>query len=74
MTKPFPAKCIDCEYSIVDPSSTWQLLCKHPKINAKDAHFLGASNSRGTSCMEERGKSFWFAKCGTAGKLWKPNQ
>jgi hypothetical protein len=72
MSRPFPVFCRDCKHSRHEKGSEWNLKCHNPLVNAKDPWALSCSkNHSGTSCLDER-RIFWFAICGTEGKLWEP--
>lgn len=72
MSKPFPALCKDCKHSKAQTGSGWNLLCLHPKVNAKDPWALSRADTHdgGSNCKEEREK-MWLAQCGMSGKLWE---
>lgn len=73
MTKPpFPRLCRDCRHASPDGSSTWNLKCHHPVVNARDPWALAAADvpHRGTDCRGEREKR-WPAACGMRGALWE---
>lgn len=62
--------CKDCKWSIVDPTSPWQLLCANVEVNRKDPWVLSSSKASGTNSRTER-KGRWFAVCGMVGKKWE---
>lgn len=74
MSKPFPALCKDCKYSLPEERSEWCLRCHHPLVNAKDHWALAAASGHtfgnGTACNSER-EAGWFKPCGIKGKLWE---
>lgn len=70
INKPFPALCKDCKYSKPEERSEWNLRCFDPSVNAKDPYALGSANGSGTSCTNEREKS-WPAACGMRGARWE---
>ena len=74
MTKPFPALCKECKWSVAENDREWNVNCVHPKVNACDPYALGGGPGRiyGTGCVEERKRIGLFAKCGMKGKLWEP--
>ena len=73
MTKPYPALCKDCKWSVPDGDRSWTLLCTNPIINANDPWALTKSEDQifGSSTRDERSRNHIFAKCGTKGKLWE---
>ena len=71
--KPYPALCKDCKHSEPEEGYEWNLLCKHPVVNANDAEALSSPTARGTGCKREREKGI-FKKCGMAGDLWEPKK
>ncbi len=73
MTKPFPAFCKDCKHSKPEKNSTWNLLCHHPVINAKNSYALSRAGTfeLGSDCRDQRSQKSWFAPCGMRGKLWE---
>lgn len=73
MTKPFPALCKDCKWSIAHDTRDWVLFCGNPKVNSKDPWALAGNGTQfGSRCNEERSKRNFFAMCGMKGKLWEP--
>jgi hypothetical protein len=71
MSKPYPTFCADCKHSVTENGSEWNLQCRHPKVNARNAYSLAAATKhRGVSCREERDKR-WLSPCGMSGKLWE---
>lgn len=64
--------CKDCAYSQPDKHSTWTLRCVNPQVNASDEYALAYATFDGTSCVEQRRNTSWFAKCGQRGKQWTP--
>jgi hypothetical protein len=72
MTKPFPALCVGCNFSVPEVTSSWILRCTHPLVNAKDSWALSSSKINGSECRAERERTSWFAACGRSGKLWQP--
>jgi hypothetical protein len=65
-----PKLCKDCTHSVPDTHSPWTLRCKNPIVNAKDPWALSYTEFTGSSCREEREKT-WFAPCGQKGKLYE---
>jgi hypothetical protein len=64
--------CVQCVWSHVDPTSTWNLRCMHPIVNAKDSWSLSSLNIHGSSCQNERERTWLdFPACGKVGKLWE---
>ena len=63
--------CKDCAHSIPDKQSPWTLKCKNPQVNSKDPWALSYTDFVGSSCREERQRT-WWAQCGMKGKLWEP--
>ena len=76
MTRPSPVFCKDCKYSFPEENSSWNLKCKHPKVNAIDPYALASTESiPGTSCREERAVKYTpWAACGQVGKLWESKE
>lgn len=77
MSKPFPALCKDCKWSVPEEGSrsSWSLRCVNPIVNAEDSWALAAGDGRsaGSDPQSERRKTGWFfVKCGMKGKLWEP--
>jgi hypothetical protein len=75
MNKPFPALCLDCRHSKTDERSPWTHKCFHPKVVASDNWALACNYEGkpcGSSCVDERRRTGWFAQCGIKGKLWEP--
>lgn len=64
--------CKDCKWSSPDPSLTWNLRCKNPEVNARDAWALTQANFSGSECRSEREKLWvWLGPCGMKGRLWE---
>lgn len=66
--------CNECKWGILNRREV-EVMCTHPRIEGVNSHSLACSNSeyRGSSCRNERRKTFWmFPKCGQVGKLWEP--
>jgi hypothetical protein len=73
-SRPYPALCRDCKWSISVEQRQWELRCINPKVNASDSWALSAGYEMwaiGTDCRAERDKTSWFSKCGMKGKLWE---
>ena len=74
MSKPFPALCINCKFSVPEKQISIYNLCTHPKVVSKDNYALARNfegRTAGSSCNDERGKKSWLAPCGMKGKLWE---
>lgn len=63
--------CQDCKYSLPEKNSTWNLLCRHPRILSKDSYALSSPSREGVSARQERKKRFTIFGCGMRGALWE---
>lgn len=72
----YPKLCKDCKYSRLKKNGLHNRnLCVHPIIIRTSPAGLADNNEEyeyGASCLKEREKISWFAKCGIKGKLFEP--
>ena len=66
----YPKFCKECVWSEPEERSNWNLRCHNPLVNGSDSWSLSSTKVSGTSCQNEREKT-WFAVCGIKGKQFE---